>query len=86
MAELARSIDKTEFEQLGIPQQGSENYDDSGFFSIQVMQEALKVWNLELIDKSTAVVNDPSCENAYICNLNQHWFTIRKFGNSNDHW
>ena len=30
-------------------QQPSSNYDDSGFFSIQVLQEALQVWGLELV-------------------------------------
>ena len=34
--------------------QPSSNFDDSGFFSIQVLQEALKVWGLELLPlKST---------------------------------
>lgn len=27
----------------------SQNYDDSGYFSIQVLQKALDIWNLELI-------------------------------------
>ncbi|KAJ3084012.1 Ataxin-3, partial [Quaeritorhiza haematococci] len=30
-------------------QEGSSNYDDSGFFSVQVISTALKVWNLELV-------------------------------------
>ncbi|MEE6525017.1 hypothetical protein FKM82_024790 [Ascaphus truei] len=30
-------------------QQPSENMDDSGFFSIQVISDALRVWGLELI-------------------------------------
>lgn len=30
-------------------QQPSNNYDDSGFFSIQVLQEAVRVWGLELV-------------------------------------
>lgn len=30
-------------------QQPSSNYDDSGFFSIQVLQKALNDWNLELV-------------------------------------
>ena len=32
-----------------LSQQPSSNYDDSGFFSIQVLQEAVRVWGLELV-------------------------------------
>ena len=30
-------------------QQPSSNYDDSGFFSVQVIDNALRVWGLELL-------------------------------------
>lgn len=30
-------------------QQPSGNYDDSGYFSVQVISSALKVWELELV-------------------------------------
>ncbi|XP_020913568.1 ataxin-3 isoform X2 [Exaiptasia diaphana] len=66
-------------------QQPSSNYDDSGFFSIQVMCRALSVWSLELVPYSNPRVQDarenPQNQNAFICNLQQHWFTIRKLGN-----
>lgn len=32
-----------------ILQQPSNNYDDSGFFSVQVIDKALHVWGLELL-------------------------------------
>jgi ataxin-3 len=64
----------------------SSNFDDSGFFSIQVIQKALSAWNLELIPYksqnqiATHAQSDPTNQNAYICNFKQHWYTIRKFG------
>ena len=39
---------------LFLIQQESTNYDDSGFFSIQVLQQALRVWDLELIPYSSS--------------------------------
>ncbi|XP_012232438.1 ataxin-3-like isoform X2 [Linepithema humile] len=69
-------------------QQPSGNMDDSGYFSVQVISSALKVWGLELVPynsstEPTALLaqNDPSRMRAYICNYKGHWFTIRKLGN-----
>jgi ataxin-3 len=64
----------------------SSNYDDTGFFSIQVIQKALKSWNLELVPFKSS--NELACmareypteQKAYICNYKQHWYTIRKIG------
>lgn len=67
-------------------EQPSGNMDDSGYFSVQVISSALKVWGLELIPynstEPTALMaqNNPSDMNAYICNYKGHWFTIRKLG------
>ncbi|OCT65075.1 ataxin-3 isoform X2 [Xenopus laevis] len=65
-------------------QQPSGNMDDSGFFSIQVLNDALRVWGLELlIFNSQEYRNrgiDPINERAFICNYKDHWFTVRKLG------
>ncbi|XP_012258434.2 ataxin-3-like isoform X2 [Athalia rosae] len=67
-------------------EQPSGNMDDSGYFSVQVISSALKVWGLDLIlynsTEPTALMaqNDPSGMSAYICNYKGHWFTIRKIG------
>lgn len=65
--------------------QPSGNMDDSGFFSIQVISKALQVWGLELVPYTSAddrVRNrDPSKMKAFICNYQNHWFTIRKIAN-----
>ncbi|XP_068194403.1 ataxin-3 isoform X2 [Antennarius striatus] len=65
-------------------QQPSGNMDDSGFFSIQVISNALRVWGLEIIlfnsrEYQSLMVN-PINEKAFICNYKEHWFTIRKLG------
>ncbi|KAF7387355.1 hypothetical protein HZH68_013032 [Vespula germanica] len=68
-------------------EQPSENMDDSGYFSVQVISSALKgVWGLELVPYNSTepaalmAQNDPSQMKAYICNYKGHWFTIRKIG------
>jgi ataxin-3 len=59
---------------------------DTGFFSIQVLQKALKVFDIELIPYASqhAIAQqariDPQSVQAYICNLREHWLTIRRFG------
>ena len=98
LAQIAEQLDKQErihmseagtstkeYEQfLG---QGSSNYDDSGFFSIQVLQKALSAFNLDLIPFKSqnpfAILarNDPNSLKAFICNFKEHWYTIRKIGN-----
>ncbi|XP_057716120.1 ataxin-3 isoform X1 [Corythoichthys intestinalis] len=65
-------------------QQPSGNMDDSGFFSIQVISNALSVWGLELIlfnsrEYQSLMIN-PINEKAFICNYKEHWFTVRKLG------
>ncbi|KAM9294377.1 ataxin-3 [Gastrophryne carolinensis] len=65
-------------------QQPSGNMDDSGFFSIQVISDALRVWGLELIlfnsPEYQTLGIDPINEHAFICNYKEHWFTVRKLG------
>jgi ataxin-3 len=64
----------------------SENMDDTGFFSIQVLQRALNVFDIELIPYASQqplaqqARADPHSIQAYICNLREHWLTIRRFG------
>ncbi|KAG9509398.1 Ataxin-3, partial [Fragariocoptes setiger] len=64
----------------------SQNMDDSGFFSVQVLEKALAVWNLELINYESShevarsLRNNPSSATAYIANQHEHWLTIRRFG------
>ncbi|XP_069493945.1 ataxin-3 isoform X2 [Ambystoma mexicanum] len=65
-------------------QQPSGNMDDSGFFSIQVISNALEVWGLELLlfnsQEYQSLQISPIDERAFICNYKEHWFTVRKIG------
>uniref|UniRef100_A0A2K5F648 ubiquitinyl hydrolase 1 n=1 Tax=Aotus nancymaae TaxID=37293 RepID=A0A2K5F648_AOTNA len=65
-------------------QQPSGNMDDTGFFSIQVIINALKFWGLDVILLNSPAYQklgiNPINERSFICNYEQHWFTIRKFG------
>eukprot|EP00794_Sanderia_malayensis_P018906 gene18906-20809_t len=75
-------VDTKEF--LKFMQQPSNNMNDTGFFSIQVICKALQVWGIDLIPFSSPgasmIRQQPVNEKAFICNLQQHWFTIRKLG------
>ncbi|KAI9321261.1 Josephin-domain-containing protein [Dichotomocladium elegans] len=82
LAEIGKRLDEQENALSSGLQRGC-NYDDSGFFSIQVIQEALSVFDLELLpwnSREAATAREhPERETAFICNLDQHWFTLRKF-------
>jgi ataxin-3 len=58
------------------------NATESGMFSLQVLAQALKVWDLDLIPlaSSAAVyaLSNLQAQNGFLCNLNEHWFAIRK--------
>ncbi|KAB1214647.1 hypothetical protein CJ030_MR5G002878 [Morella rubra] len=60
----------------------SHNVSLDGDFSIQVLQRALEVWDLQVIPLDSPVAEhaqvDPELENAFICHLQDHWFCIRK--------
>ncbi|XP_014667729.1 PREDICTED: ataxin-3-like isoform X2 [Priapulus caudatus] len=68
-------------------QQPSGNMDDSGYFSIQVLSAALKVWGVDLVPYSSrnpialAAKANPVNQRAFICNFKDHWLTVRKLGN-----
>ncbi|MCP9262661.1 Ataxin-3 [Dirofilaria immitis] len=84
LAEIASDIDSREGRVLNEQDMMSHNVDDSGYFSLQVIAEALKVFNLELIPlnnpRAAAYRDDPTLGQAYICNLNEHWFAVRRLG------
>jgi ataxin-3 len=60
----------------------SHNVSMDGDFSIQVLEKALEVWDLQVIPLHSPVAEpaqiDPELENAFICHLQDHWFCIRK--------
>ncbi|KAF7793892.1 hypothetical protein EIP86_005014 [Pleurotus ostreatoroseus] len=66
--------------------------DDTGFFSVQVLENALQVWNMTLVpwrSEQMRLYHDHphacfslrfSTQLAFILNCNQHWYTLRRFG------
>ncbi|ORZ17378.1 Josephin-domain-containing protein [Absidia repens] len=82
LADIGRELDVKESIVHGRQVSGN-NYDDSGYFSIQVIQQALSVWDLDLIpwgsEQAVQARAEPENELAYICHRHQHWFTLRKF-------
>ncbi|KAG0264255.1 Ataxin-3 [Actinomortierella ambigua] len=98
LADLARQLDQRERDALEgwTPSGGaragsqSQNMDDSGFFSVQVISEALAIWQLQIIPWGSQDVKDakqhPEFEQAFILNLHEHWFTLRRFGPSTKRW
>lgn len=68
-------------------EQPSGNMDDTGFFSVQVISRALALWNLDLIplnstdEYATQIRNDPTNAQAFIFNMDSHWFCVRRFQN-----
>ncbi|XP_075254983.1 ataxin-3-like isoform X2 [Convolutriloba macropyga] len=100
LADIARDLDQLERDNLqeaGVEESsfsageeeeggpnGSHHYDDSGYFSVQVIEKALQLWSirLELAGSAAApmVLENPCAEIAFICNFNNHWLTIRKLG------
>ncbi|KAK8741705.1 hypothetical protein OTU49_002352, partial [Cherax quadricarinatus] len=67
-------------------EQPSVNMDDSGMFSVQVLTSALRVWDLTLVPFASssplaeAARDNPTEQQAYICNFKEHWLTVRKLG------
>ncbi|KAI6652635.1 Ataxin-3-like isoform X1 [Oopsacas minuta] len=94
LAEIATELDLQERETylvggadsldyLKAMQGASNNMDDSGCFSIQVITKALNSFNLNIMpisskDAGTAL-SESVKESAFICNFQSHWFTIRRF-------
>ncbi|TMS33881.1 hypothetical protein L596_001570 [Steinernema carpocapsae] len=61
------------------------NYDQTGYFSIQVITEALHRENLTVTllthPDASNFRRNPMQGGAYLINQNDHWFAIRRFGN-----
>ncbi|KJE94652.1 ataxin-3 [Capsaspora owczarzaki ATCC 30864] len=97
LADIARQLDAAELSAMAeggysrelakFARQGSSNMDDSGFFSIQVITQALNVWGIKCVpfmsEDAVDARRDPTHEQGFICNRRQHWFSIRRFG---PHW
>ncbi|KAI9442280.1 Josephin-domain-containing protein [Lactarius indigo] len=87
LSTIAQSIDSLEQRvDEGRVGRESANMDDTGFFSVQVLENALNVWGQSLIRWRSEVMqpyhNQPQNQRAFILNYDQHWFALRRFGSS----
>ncbi|KAI0355746.1 Josephin-domain-containing protein [Trametes cingulata] len=85
LSEIARRLDETEHGYLDEHSGAtSTNMDDTGFFSVQVLEEALKVWNLTLVRWRSEAMRPyqehPHTQMGFILNQSQHWYALRRFG------
>lgn len=63
--------------------QDSENVNAGGNFSIQVLEKAMGIMNLKIAPFQVSATSDPTTQDALVCNLENHWFSLRKI---NGHW
>ncbi|KAG2483234.1 hypothetical protein HYH03_017891 [Edaphochlamys debaryana] len=70
--------------------EGPGNVALDGMFSIQVLSHALEPWGLTVVSLESEEARDvkaaPLTATAFICNLQEHWFTLRKVDASGDWW
>ncbi|THH30129.1 hypothetical protein EUX98_g4069 [Antrodiella citrinella] len=83
LSHIAHELDQLE-EQYDDHNSGatSTNMDDTGFFSLQVLEKALQYirlvrWRSEAMRPYT---DHPETQLAFILNYQQHWYTLRRFG------
>mmetsp|Transcript_626 Transcript_626/g.920 ORF Transcript_626/g.920 Transcript_626/m.920 type:complete len:276 (-) Transcript_626:76-903(-) len=96
LAQIARQFDETERQLMATHgtdtndflkymAEDSANVADDGFYSVQVLQKALEVWNVSLIRSSLPearpLMNNVTDQLAFVANQGEHWLTIRKFEN-----
>ncbi|PWZ00340.1 Josephin-domain-containing protein [Testicularia cyperi] len=97
LAQIAAELDALEASELGLSahdiatrDRSSLNMDDTGFFSLSVLERALQVWGLTIVNWRSADMRShhstPEDQKAFILNLDSHWFTIRAFGSTNKFW
>ncbi|KAL4073894.1 Josephin-domain-containing protein [Scleroderma citrinum] len=84
LSDLAHNLDVAEQSYDRSRGDGSTNMDDTGFFSVQVLESALNLWSLSLVRWRSEAMrrhqDEPHKQLAFILNQNQHWYTLRRFG------
>ncbi|KAF8658253.1 hypothetical protein AX16_002029 [Volvariella volvacea WC 439] len=87
LSEIARQLDIAERHVDTGRGRSSTNMDDTGYFSVQVLEQALRVWGLNLTrwrgEEMRPYHNHPHTQLAFILNLEEHWLTFRRFGDAN---
>lgn len=89
LAQIAQELDAAEHELLHDARSGGAaalgewgNVAEDGMFSSQVLLRALDAWGLAAVPldspEAAAAKAEPQHEQAFICNLREHWFTVRQ--------
>ncbi|KAK8853172.1 hypothetical protein IAR55_003873 [Kwoniella newhampshirensis] len=91
LAEIARKLDQAENATLDAEHQNKKSYnlDDTGFFSISVLERALEVWDLTLVrwrgEAMKPYQEHPEDQAAFILHLSSHWLPLRRFAPNPPH-
>ncbi|GLI65124.1 hypothetical protein VaNZ11_008577 [Volvox africanus] len=84
LAQIAQGLDELERALVGEGAlgEGSGNVAMDGMFSIQVLSRALESWGLQVVSLESEEARlfkvAPTTADAFICNLHEHWFTLRR--------
>ncbi|GIL78618.1 hypothetical protein Vretimale_6219 [Volvox reticuliferus] len=84
LAQIAQGLDELERALVGEGAlgEGSGNVALDGMFSIQVLSRALESWGLQVVSLESEEAREfkaaPTTAAAFICNLHEHWFTLRR--------
>lgn len=96
LAQIAEEIAEYERAELGLAQDDSmtgemaQHMDDTGYFSVEVLDRAFKTWHMNLVRWRKQGMQDryshPEREFAFILNLGSHWLAVRGFGRRDRQW
>ena len=96
LAQIANEIAEFERDELGLVEKNhdavvSHHVDETGHFSVEVMDRALKAWDMNLArwypcERLRERHQHPEREFAFLLNLSQHWFALRGFGSRHRQW
>ena len=96
LAQIADEISEYERNELGISTQDAKNIssrhmDETGFFSLEVVDRALRAWDMSLVRwRSCEELREryvhPEREFAFLLNLGHHWIALRGFGHVSRTW
>lgn len=77
---MAEGMDASAYKEFFDEESGNVAHD--GYFNVSVLMECLRKQHIQCLSTSKPevchVLADPSREEGFIFNLNEHWFTIRK--------
>lgn len=94
LAQIAEEIQGYERGELGVSTsqaESSQHMDETGFFSVEVIDRALRAWDMQLVRwRNCNALRDryphPEREFAFLLNFGSHWLALRGFGHQSRVW